>query len=129
VVGNLVDSFGAIHTSADSLPGFDVENNKENAAPPEINQVGAQSQGQDLGRDVHLTVRALIPKNNGGLVGDAYHQAPPRDTVVVEVRRGSEREVAKSGVEGEVLGRVVIVNTIMNPPRDEYKVEQYFEQL
>jgi len=131
VVG-IVESMGAIHTSSDSLPGFE-----KGGEGGEVNDVvekkeegeGVKTGDIEMGRDIHLTVRALVPKNNGGLVGDPYHQAPPKDTVVVEVRKGSEKQVARSGVEGEVLGRVIIVNTIMNPPRDEYKVEQYFESL
>ena len=140
LISGLVASFGAIYTSSDSLPGFGIEggggaNNNENESGNKNAVVEKSTDGKErekdveMGRDIHLTVRALIPKNNGGLVGDAYHQAPPRDTVVVEVRRGSEREVARTGVDGEILGRVVIVNTIMSPPRDEYKVEQYFEQM
>ena len=36
---------------------------------------------------------------------------------------------AKEGHEGEILGRVIIVNQMETPPRDDFTVSQYFESL
>lgn len=145
VVDSIVENMGAIHTSSDVLPGFQklagdfgdglerspVKPRRKGAAGDVVAKV-EEGEGDEnqlaINKDIHLTVRALVPRQ--GLEGvDEYHKAPPRETVVVEVRKGSPELLAKEGHEGEILGRVIIVNQIESPPRDDYSVSQYFESL
>jgi len=151
VVAGIFEHFGAIHSSSDTLPGFqklagDVgdgrsprkgtrkkpgKENKENEGPiAEGSNDDDEYDVLEKSKSIHLTVRALIPRIGDGVTNDEFHEENngTKDTVVVEIRKGSERQAAKVG-HAEILGRVIIVNSIEQPPRDDYKVEQYFESL
>ena len=80
-------------------------------------------------------MRSLLPKNNVSLdsamsADDAAGDGTPKDTIVVEVRSGTEWDAHKSGGgNGSVLGRVIVVSSIERPPRDAYTTSQFFESF
>lgn len=79
---------------------------------------------------VHFTLAANI----GGV---GIHQnktsasfcAPEGDVVVVEVRQGAEEEFLKTGIEGPVLGRVVLETKLEGAKYLKYEAEHLFESL
>ncbi|GMI15775.1 hypothetical protein TrVE_jg4340 [Triparma verrucosa] len=146
VLTGILEHFGAIHTSGDVVPGFQklagdvgdgrspkkAKRKKPNADEEDKDAEEEEDYEQlEIGKQIHLTVRALIPRIGDGVTNDEFHKENngTKDTVVVEIRKGSEKQVAKQGHAGEILGRVIIVNSIEQPPRDDYNVEQYFESL
>ena len=82
---------------------------------------------------IHLTVRSMLPKNNVSLdsasSSDAVGVSTPQDTIVVEVRSGTEWDARKDGGDGAVLGRGIVVNSVERPPRDAFTTAQFFESF
>ena len=132
VVSDIFKHFGAIHTSSDTLPGFqklagDVGDGRspKKGARKKVEGGGEDKENEENVEDdeeydvlkksksIHLTVRALIPRLGDGVINDEFHkeQGPgsTKDTVVVEIRKGSEKQAANAGY-AEILGRVIVVN-------------------
>jgi len=125
VFERMISNFGALHTSSDVVPGLESDDlDVEMNANPDANT--------DADTRIHLTVKSLLPKNNLSLDASSNGQAgdgTPKDTFVVEVRSGTEWDCSKNGNDGEILGRVIIVNAVERPPRDAYTTSQFFESL
>lgn len=75
-------------------------------------------------RDVHFTLAAIVgagPKN--------VAFATPSDTVIVEMRDGSEKDFLEKGIEGPVVGRVVLHTKLKGAKYLTYESEHFFESL
>lgn len=75
-------------------------------------------------RDVHFTLSAILGKRPDHVA----FETPP-DTVVVEVRNGLEQEFLRTGIEGPVVGRVVLRTKFKGAKYLTYESEHFFESL
>ena len=128
VITSMLKSFGSIHTTTDAVEGLEKE--KEEVTAGVGRGGGGGGGGGGVGR-IHLTVKAMPPRDGTNSLGEAGAAgSASKDTVCIEIREGSEWDcVKKGGIKGEILGRVVVVNTIEKPPRDSYGVSQFIESL
>ena len=74
-------------------------------------------------RDVHFTLAAVAGPSK------KKANAIPSDIVVVEMRSGSEQEFLKNGIEGPVIGRVVLHTRLQGSKYLTYESEHFFESL
>lgn len=74
-------------------------------------------------RDIHFTLAAIVGASPENVA------ATPSDTVVVEIRNGSEKEFLRTGIEGAVIGRVVLHTKIQGVKYLTYESENFFESL
>lgn len=75
-------------------------------------------------RNVHFTLTTLL-----GKIPNHVAFETPLDTVVVEVRNGSEQEFLRTGIEGPVVGRVVLHTKFKGAKYLRYESEHFFESL
>lgn len=76
-------------------------------------------------RDVHFTLAAIMGRKRP----DDVAFETPSDTVVVEMRNGSEQNFLKTGVEGPVVGRVILRTQLKGANFLAYESENFFESL
>ena len=74
-------------------------------------------------RDVHFTLAAVAGPST------KKANAIPSDIVVVEMRSGSEQNFLKDGIEGPVIGRVVLHTRLQGIKYLTYESEDFFESL
>lgn len=74
-------------------------------------------------RDVHFTLAAFVGPNK------KKANATASDVVVVEMRSGSEQDFLKNGIEGPVIGRVVLHTRLQGTKYLTYESEHFFESL
>lgn len=84
-------------------------------------EVHASSAGN---RDIHFTLAAVV-----GARPPELTFASPTDTVVVEIRNGSEHDFLTSGTAGPVIGRVVLHTKFRGAKNLRYESEHFFESL
>lgn len=73
---------------------------------------------------IHFSLAAIV----GARPQEATF-ADPTDTVIVEIRSGSEHDFLKSGVTGPVIGRVALHTKFKGAKHLAYETEHFFESL
>lgn len=89
--------------------------NKKAQPPEEV--VGSAT------RDVHFTLAAVTESNKKKAT------ANPSDIVVVEMRSGSEQDFFKTGIEGPLIGRVVLHTRLQGTKYLTFESEDFLESL
>lgn len=74
-------------------------------------------------RDVHFTLAAVAGPSKKKAT------ANPSDIVVVEMRSGSEQDFFKNGIEGPLVGRVVLHTRLQGIKYLTYESEHFLESL
>lgn len=91
---------------------------------PDKDQSPEESGGHPPKRDVHFTLAAIV-----GTGPQDVAFTTPSDTVVVEMRSGSEQDFLATGAEGPVIGRVILHTKLRGAKHLAYESEQFFESL
>lgn len=79
--------------------------------------------------EVHFTLAARVGGAGGSKRVGVGFSSSKSDTVVVEMRHGSEEEFLTTGAEGAVIGRVVLETKLEGAKYLQYESEQFFESL
>lgn len=103
-----------------SSPGSGLRAKEETSRFPE-KEIHASSAGN---HNIHFTLAAVV-----GVRPPEATFASPTDTVVVEIREGSERDFLTSGTAGPVIGRVVLHTKFRGAKHLTYESEHFFESL
>ncbi|CAM9465631.1 unnamed protein product, partial [Scytosiphon promiscuus] len=101
-------------------PGSGLRAEGEVPHSPE-NEVHASSAGN---HEIHFTLAAVV-----GVRPPEVTFASPSDTVVVEIRNGSESDFLNNGTPGPVIGRVVLHTKFRGARNLTYESEHFFESL
>ncbi|CAM9094913.1 unnamed protein product, partial [Ectocarpus fasciculatus] len=73
---------------------------------------------------IHFSLAAIV-----GARPQEATLANPTDTVIVEIRSGSEHDFLKSGITGPVIGRVALHTKFKGAKHLAYETEHFFESL
>lgn len=75
-------------------------------------------------REVHFTLAAVV-----GFDSQEVTFATPSDSVVVEMREGSEQDFFTRGIEGPIVGRVVLQTKLKGAKHLTFETEHFFESI
>lgn len=92
---------------------------KSTAPEKELNASSTPSE-----HDIHFSLAAIV----GARPLEATFTSPT-DTVIVEIRSGSEHDFLKSGTAGPVIGRVALHTKFKGAKHMAYETEHFFESL
>lgn len=108
--------------------------NERNSGTSKRNGTPQRSTDKRCGSSAVPRVHFTLAANVGGV---GIHQnkmnasfcTPKGDVVVVEVRQGAEEEFLRTGIEGPVMGRVVLETKLEGAKYLKYEAEHLFESL
>lgn len=90
---------------------------------PDKNEQPPEEVASSATRNIHFTLAAVAGPST------RKANAVPSDIVVVEMRSGSEQDFLKNGIEGPVVGRVVLHTRLQGTKYLTYESEHFFESL
>lgn len=86
-------------------------------------QTAAEEDSNPAHRDVHFTLSAVTEDTKG------VNSVTSDETVVVEVRNGSEQDFLERGIEGPMVGRVILHTKLKGAKHFAYDAEHFLESL
>ena len=119
ILAGIAEHLGSIFTGGESINGLDVPltESADSIGELELEQgkeIGGKGKGVEALKmdDIHLQIRTLAPEYNNDAAGDTSSSIPSKETIVVEVRKGSAKQNEKDGRKGEIVGHIVVVNKV-----------------